>query len=196
MIPPEPSADSAFDIFAQRLTPARARDFQMIHAGIAFACMFGLAVNFFLYGLGSESPPAEGPVAFMWLLTYLFIGLVVVCAAVAAVLPRWLLSPGRLRAGLAAAGEKGSAGWAEKGLRMLRTALAVRLAFLAGPSLIGLVLSLFALRIGVLFYNPEFAILAVPVCITLVYLGSTFPTHDRLLAMVKSRIVAKLGPEM
>lgn len=169
------------------LTPAHARSFQIIYAAIGGLTLFLMAVLFFLYGLGSETPrPVVGDDSIR------LIGIVLaIWSPVSWVLGTWLY--GAIVGGRIAVKNSISAGGpstrVEDVLSLLRTGMIIRIALFEGPALLGAVMGILGITDGVIFAYPIYLLCIVPACVHLFLIGVTFPTHERILNEIRERIV-------
>lgn len=169
------------------VTPERVRSFQFIYAAIGGLTLFLMAVLFFLYGLGSETPrPVSGDDSIR------LIGIVLaIWSPISWVLGTWLY--GAIVGGRIAVKNSISGGGvstrAEDVIGRLRTGMILRVAFFEGPALLGAVMGIIGITDGVIFAHPIYLLCIVPACVHLFLIGTTFPTQERILNEIRERIV-------
>ena len=177
-----------------RLTPERVRRFQTIVVVVAAILMVGIAVIFFVYGLGSESPIAEGDVHLARFLSITYGIISAMLLVLAPLVLRRGFRPGFLtRPDTAPASVRGQlpADVHDRAIFLLERIRLIRVASFAAVAINGLAFCILAMKIGVLFYHPEFFVLAVPACALLAYIAVTFPTHERLLTEIRTQLFEK-----
>lgn len=175
--------------FQRALTPQVVFSFQVIHGGvIASAIMFAAAV--FYVASTTPSPSDFESLAKLDLLSMMHVLMATACYLLAKVVFDRQFRTDHESPSISTGAAALPAEAAADGIRFLRKAIIIRLALMEAPAFFGLTICLVAALNGVLHEHPRYWANAWPAIILIVFIITTFPTSDRLMATFDERMRA------
>jgi formate hydrogenlyase subunit 3/multisubunit Na+/H+ antiporter MnhD subunit len=186
-------ADVDTDLLEAHLTPARVRVFQLIHVALVGGIMVFLVMLLFFFGVGSDADRSETSPAAMDALSLAVAVLTGICLVVGETIYLTYFSSKRLaRYGTEPMRERGRMidDPAEKCLRIVQQATTMRATIFNIPGFFGIVVCLVGMMQGVIFVHAKYLVDALPALVQLGFLGGTFPTRDKILRLVRKRILS------
>jgi hypothetical protein len=178
------------DDIAQHITPERVRGFQMVYVGLAGSVMVFMVMLLFFFGMGSDMDRDEASPAAMDALSIVVIVITTTCLVAGQGLYLASFNSKRVARSLAEPmrdGDRVIDDPIEKSIRILQRAMITRAAIFDVPAFFGVVVCLVGMMQGVAFNHPIYLLNALPAVAQLVFLGVTFPTHEKIGRLVRGR---------
>ncbi|MEO5930515.1 MAG: hypothetical protein ABIR47_11330 [Candidatus Kapaibacterium sp.] len=182
-----------FHAVEEQLTPARVRVFQFVQVALGVGIMMFLVVILFFYGMGSEMVEHQTGAADMMASMTIVTGILSLIGLILGeVIYRASFSEKRLRRYASAPlRDRGRVvdDPAEKIIMIVQKAGILRATIFNVAAFFGLTICIIGMTGGILFLRPDYFVNAIPAFLQLLLLAITFPTRDRVLRIIREKII-------